>query len=280
MTGPPRDMYQLINDLDPASLEAIGARLEFRGTDATFTAMREAYFDLLPLASARTVLDLGCGTGVEVRALLERPEFSGRVIAVDQSPALIETARRLAAERGLADRVDFRVGDAHRLDLPDACAEVVIAHTLLSHVREPLAVLAEMARAAGPGGTLAIFDGDYASWTWFHPDAALGWALDEGMRAAAVAHPRLIREMPTLLRAAGLELVAVQPHAYAEAGGGRFFASAAELYGPMIARAGAVAAAAAERWLEDQRRAVGEGTFFAACNYYAYIARVPNEEHR
>ena len=284
MKGPPRtsteetdgaDIFRFINELEPRALEAIGERLEFRGTDATFSEMRDAYFDELPLGSARTVLDVGCGTGVEVRALLARPDFAGWVVAVDQSPALLETARRLAAAEGLQERLDFVVGDAHRLELDDGAFDVVVAHTLISHVADPATVMREMARVTRPGGTVAVFDGDYASWTWSHPDPALAAAMDDGFRAAAVANPFVMREMPSLLREAGLELVATRAHVYAEIGDGRFFPAAAETYGALIARSGAVPDADVRRWLADLRRALEDRTFFAACNYYAYVAGRP-----
>ena len=68
----------------------------------------------------------------------------------------------------------FIVGDAHDLDFAAASFDAVVAHTLLSHVRDPLAVLAEAARVVRPGGTVAIFDGDYASLTFGSSDARLG----------------------------------------------------------------------------------------------------------
>jgi 2-polyprenyl-3-methyl-5-hydroxy-6-metoxy-1,4-benzoquinol methylase len=121
---PDRDIYRVINELDPATVEALGERLEFRGSDATFNQMRETYFDQLPLVTAETVLDLGCGTGVEVRALLKREAFGGHVVAIDHSPALIETARRLAEEEQFGERIEYRIGDVHRLDLRDASYDI------------------------------------------------------------------------------------------------------------------------------------------------------------
>jgi SAM-dependent methyltransferase len=237
--------------------------------------MREAYFDRLPLDSAGAVLDVGCGTGAEARALLRRPDFDGHLVAVDLSPGLIETARRLASQDGLQGRVDYRVGDAHRLDLPDGAFDVVIAHTLLTHVLDPTSVLRQMARVTRPGGTVAVFDGDYASWTWAHPDPALAAAMDAALIATVVANPRLMRDMPRLLRDLGLRLGEAQPNLYAEVGTGRYFLGAAESYAPLLAAGGLVPAEDVQRWLEDQRRAVAEGTFFASCNYYAYLAERP-----
>jgi hypothetical protein len=85
--------------------------------------------------------------------------------------------------------------------------------------------------------------------------------------------PRVLRDLPRLPPQAGLRLVSTQPHVYAEAASSRFLLSLAETYGPLVAKAGLVPAAKVEWWLADQRRSAEEGTFFRACNYYAYVAR-------
>src|SRR5256712_1301721 len=126
-----------------------------------------------------------------------------------------------------------------------------------------------------PGGTVAVFDGDFASWSWSHPDPALAVAMNEALIATVVANPLLMRQMPRLLRDLGLRLLAAQPNLYAEVGTGHFFAGAAESYGPLVAAAGALPAQDVERWLAGHRRAVAEGTFFASCNSYAYVAERP-----
>ena len=48
--------------------------------------------------------------------------------------------------------------------------------------------------------------------------------------------------------------------------------NAAETYGPLVAATGLLPAADVDAWLADQRRSAADGTFFAACNYYAYTA--------
>lgn len=270
-----RDVFRYINDQDEAALRAIGDRLEFRGTDATFVGMREAYFELLELPAGARVAVLGCGTGVEARALARRLGPGGRVLGIDLSPALIERARALAAQEGLSDRIELRVGDAHAPGLPDAGFDAAIAHTLLSHVADPTAVLREMARVVRPGGHVGVFDGDYASLTWGHPDAALGRAMDEAMIATIVNNPRVMREMPRLLKAAGLELRAAPGWVYAEVGTGRFWTGFIDSYGPMVRRSGLLAPEMVDAWIADQRRASEERTFFGACVYYAYVARKP-----
>jgi 2-polyprenyl-3-methyl-5-hydroxy-6-metoxy-1,4-benzoquinol methylase len=268
-----RDAFRFINDLDAATLQAVIDRLEFRGRDPTFCRLRNAYLDRLPLAGAREVLDLGCGTGVVGRGLARRDGFTGRVIGLDQSPALIEAGRRFAAAEGVAERIAFRTGAVHAIDYEADRFDVVIAHTLISHVSDPLAVLRESARVVTPDGTIAIFDGDYASLTFAHPDSGLAKAMEEALIAAVVNNPRVIRDLPRLLPTAGLEIVETTAHVYAEAGTGDFFPGLARSYAPLVARAGLLPAEQVETWLAEQRRAAAEGTFFAACNYYTYLVR-------
>ena len=160
------DAMQFVNEQDAATLERFIDRLEFRGSDPTFVGYRDAYLNLIDLPSATAVLDVGCGTGVVTRAIAAREDFDGTVVGIDQSPAFIAAAVRLAADDGVGDRVELPIGDAHALDLPAASFDVAVAHTLVSHVRDPLTVLTETARVLRPGGRMVIFDGDYASLTF------------------------------------------------------------------------------------------------------------------
>jgi ubiquinone/menaquinone biosynthesis C-methylase UbiE len=268
-----RDAMQFVNDQDAATLERFIERLELRGKDPTFVAFREAYLELIDLPRATTVLDVGCGTGVVTRAIAARDDFAGTVTGVDQSPDFIAVARGLAAQARAADRAAFAVGDAHALDYPAASFDAVVAHTLISHVRDPLGVLREAARVVRPGGTVAIFDGDYSSLTFGCSDASLGLAIEPALQAMIMSSPRVMRELPRLLPRAGLRLIASQAHVYAEAGSSTFMLNLAETYAPLTASTGQLPAAHVEAWLADQRRSAVDGTFLAACNYYAYIAR-------
>ena len=274
----PRDVYRFINELDAETVDRIAARLEFRATDPGYIAFRDAYFNRLPLADAPRVLALGCGTGVEVRALRQRPEFNGEIVGIDQSPRLIDEARRLSAEEGLDRGVEFRVGDAHQLDFPDESFDVVLAHTLISHVTDPLGVLREARRVVKSGGMVAIFDGDYASLTFSRSDPDLARRVEETLLELIINNPRVMRDMPRLLKEAGLELAEATPHIYAEIGGGSFFANIPESYAAILKGSGLLPESEVERWRTELAQSVIEGTFFGASNYYTYLARRPMGE--
>ena len=79
--------------------------------------------------------------------------------------------------------------------------------------------------------------------------------------------------MPRLLSQAGLSLEETIPHIFAEVGKGSFFLGAAETYAPLLSKAGLLPTDQVDNWLGEQRRRHEEGTFFAAGNYYTYLAR-------
>jgi SAM-dependent methyltransferase len=270
-----RDVFRLAPSVDASVLRTIADRLEFRGTDEKYVRLSQAYFDRVPLDSAGRLLALGCGTGIEVRALRRRTSPATSIVGVDHSPALIDVARRLTADEGLSDNVTYETGDAHDLPFPDGGFDVVTLHTLLSHVDDPLRVLRETRRVVAPGGTVAIFDGDYASLTFAHPDHAVAEMIEAKLRQVLVANPRVMRDLPRLLPAAGLDLVDAEGALYADVSAGHFWPNAAEAYGIVLARSGLLPAAVVDDWRAFQTRSVGDGTFFGASNYYTYIARRP-----
>jgi ubiquinone/menaquinone biosynthesis C-methylase UbiE len=272
-----RDIFRLAPSMDATVLETIAARLEFRGTDEGYARRSKAYLPRLPLADARRILALGCGTGIEVRALrrLTGPETA--IVGVDHSPALIDAARRLTAEEGLSDNVTYRVGDAHHTPNGDAEFDIVILHTLISHVDDPPQVLREARRLVRPGGTVAVFDGDYASLTFAYPDHALAKTIEEKLIELIVANPRVMRDLPRLLLETGLELIEADGTLYADVGSSRFWVGAAESYGVLLARSGLLPPAVVDDWRAFQVGSVADNSFFGASNYYTYLTRRPVE---
>jgi SAM-dependent methyltransferase len=217
-------------------------------------------------------LDLGCGTGVVARALASRKDFIGKIVGIDYSNKLIETANRLSNEEGIASRVEFRVGDSTSLDEEDEIYDVVILHTLVSHVPDPLATISEAGRVAKVGGTIAIFDGDYASVTFATGDHKDDAEMVQAMLSAVVANPYVMRELPSIIREVGLEISDFIPNILAEAGAGAFFSGFADAYVPMAVKAGIISHERSEDWLNAYRDAASKDSAFASCNYFTYLA--------
>jgi ubiquinone/menaquinone biosynthesis C-methylase UbiE len=269
------DVYRITDQLDDATLDVLATRLEARGKHPKFSDMMREYFDAMRIDSARSVLDLGCGTGVAARTIARRPAFSGRVTGIDRSAHLISAATRLSRAEGVAAKVDFRAGDSHTLGLGDASFDMVVAHTLFSHLDDPRAVLREIVRVVKPGGKVGIFDGDYASMTFAGDDPARGKADDEAIVGAIVTHPRVMRQMPELLLEAGLKLDRVFSHVVADVGRADFWEPAIASFTKLLPRAGAMSEQDAAQWAAAMLRRSDRGIFFGASNYYSYVATRP-----
>lgn len=116
--------------------------------------VREAAYRVAEVKPGRIAADLGAGTGFITEGLLER---GLRVIAVDQSEAMLIELRRKFGDSG---RVDCRFGEAESLPIPDGSVDYAFANMYLHHVEDPAAALREMARILKPGGRLVITDLD------------------------------------------------------------------------------------------------------------------------
>ncbi len=120
------------------------------------------------IRSGDRVLDVGVGTG---NAAIEAARRGATVTGIDLTPAQIERARSRCADDGV--QVDLRVGNAERLDVPDASFDVVLSVMGVIFAPDHVRALAEMVRACRPGGTVAV-----AAW------AEGGWHTRWRSRAA------------------------------------------------------------------------------------------------
>lgn len=267
------DVYGMTDQLENTLLDAIVTRLEARGSHPFFINMLNEYLAAMEIDSAGRVLDMGCGTGIAARTIARREACSGLVTGIDLSPYLAEAATRLAAAEGLDGQTRFRAGDSQSLELPDGGFDAVVAHTLVSHVNDPRAVVQEAARVVKPGGRVAIFDGDYASLTFDQADPVKGKKDDEALLNALVANPRVMRQMPRLMRETGLEVVAVFPYVLVEVGQANFWASGIESFRRLIPKSGTMTEEYANNWAAGLMRNSENGVFFGASNYYGYVAQ-------
>ncbi|CUK01961.1 3-demethylubiquinone-9 3-methyltransferase [Ruegeria denitrificans] len=267
------DIFQALDQLDRESVQKIADRLEFRGTFPPFVAMRERYFDRLQLEQRRNVLDMGCGTGVVTRALAARLPSSATLTGSDFSADFIEFARQYAAAEGLQDRLSFELADSHATKESADKFDLVVLHTLVSHVVDPSQVLKEAARLTSPGGRIAVFDGDYASITFGAGDPALNEIALQGLLKTVVANPHVMRQFPEIIAGTGLEVVDFLPEILAEAGEAEFFKSMLDSYSGAMVAAGHLDQDSAQRWSATHLDASERGTFFGSCNFMTYVLR-------
>src|SRR5688572_30906150 len=106
-------------------------------------------------------LDVGCGPGSITRGLAERLT-PGEVVGLDLAASALAEAQRDVDARGLHN-LRYVQGSVYELPFADASFDVVYAHQVLQHLREPGAALLEVLRVLRPGGILAVREVDWGT---------------------------------------------------------------------------------------------------------------------
>jgi ubiquinone/menaquinone biosynthesis C-methylase UbiE len=265
------DVYATIGQAEESVQELLADVLELRAADLQQRAMLEDYLHHLPLSAGARVLEIGCGTGAVTRALAAHPAVS-EVVGLDPGPVFIDQARRRA--EGI-EGVSFLVGDGRELPFEEDSFDAVICHTVLCHIPAPEQVLAEGLRVTRSSGSLAVFDGDYATTTVAIADHDPLQACADAAIAALVHDPLLVRRLPALIREAGWQVVRTLSHGYVEAGSTQYMLTLVDRGAAALAAAGAVSVATAEALKEEARQRVKAGTFFGHIAYASVLARKP-----
>jgi ubiquinone/menaquinone biosynthesis C-methylase UbiE len=159
----------------------------FERVAGDWDTMRLAYYDerviekIAEVSGAdggMTVADVGTGTGFVAAGVAPRVD---RVVAVDNSPAMLAVARKNLAGLGVSN-VELVEGDVTALPFGDGSVEAAFANMVLHHAEDPTAMLREMARVVRPGGTVAIVDEVEHPYAWMreeHADVWLGFAEEQ-----------------------------------------------------------------------------------------------------
>jgi SAM-dependent methyltransferase len=122
--------------------------------DALLAPLDEHLFDAAKLWDGDQVLDVGCGCGTTTRAAA-RTASAGDALGVDLSAAMLERARALAEQDGLAN-VRFVRGDAQVHEFGEGAFDVAISRCGVMFFADPVAAFANVARATRVGGRLVF----------------------------------------------------------------------------------------------------------------------------
>jgi arsenite methyltransferase len=105
----------------------------------------------------QTILDLGCGAGIDSVIAARRSGDEGRVIALDFLPEMLERTAKAAADAGL-DNIEPLEGEMEAIPLPDNSVDHLISNGVINLSPRKVRVLAECARVLRPGGGFCISD--------------------------------------------------------------------------------------------------------------------------
>jgi 2-polyprenyl-3-methyl-5-hydroxy-6-metoxy-1,4-benzoquinol methylase len=114
-------------------------------------------FALGSLHAGETIVELGCGAGMDTLIASRMVGPNGRVVSIDMTPEMLDAARAAASEVR-ATNIDFHLGYIEEIPLPDASADVIISNGVINLAPDKKRVFREMRRVLKDDGRLQIGD--------------------------------------------------------------------------------------------------------------------------
>ena len=236
-------------------------------------AQRARVLDLLASSPGERVLDIGVGPGLLAHDLARLVGAEGKVVGLDNAPAMIAMAKtRLAA----LPQAECMEGDATELPFADGEFDAAVSTQVYEYIADMKRALSELHRVLRPGGRALILDTDWRSIVWHSSDKA---RLERVLACwdDHLADPHLPATLRPMLARAGFSVLRVeivpmlspeyQPVSYAG--------------GMMKTIFGFVRANSTRRGLskeeiqacyDDQLALIERGEFFFSLNRYAFLA--------
>jgi len=234
---------------------------------ADVRARRARSIDLLDARPGHTLLDVGCGIGTAVLEAERRLGASARCEGADLSAAMIEEARRRAAQAGSS--AVFHLASADRLPHADASLDGYRAERVYQHIGDPAAALAEARRCLRPGGRIVLVDQDWDLCVFDSDDVAASREVTRAF-ANSLVNGTVGRQYRRLLREAGFLDVSVTAEAVTSASGADYGFMTRLL--EKAALAGGLDSALVARWADDQKRRIAEDRFFMTMTHFTAAA--------
>jgi ubiquinone/menaquinone biosynthesis C-methylase UbiE len=236
-------------------------------------ACKQMMIELLDVQMGQRILDLGCGTGDDVRALASLVGNEGLVAGVDKSETMIAEAKKRSAGLGLP--VEWRVGDANQLDFADEAFDSCRVERLFAHVEDSRKVLAEMIRVTRPGGRIVVYQLDADAFIINISDRALNRKVMHAI-ADSFCNGRAGRQMPGLFRSSELVDIFIIPYTITFPMAMWMMGLGGELEG--LQEAGVLTADEVSGWRQQLEEADRQGNFFGASPGFFVGGRKPFKE--
>lgn len=260
-------------DVDAAGEEFISAfadSMDERQSDPIMEEIVSRYLSKLEFTEDRLTVEVGCGAGAVTRRIAEKAT-PGRVIGFEPSVGFVSEAK---ARVGGFDNVKFEVADGASLPLDTGSVDILIMHTVLTHVEEPAALLSEAYRVLKSGGNLVVCDADFSK-------ASLGNLPNDPLDACAkifvkefVTDPYAVAKLQRLATTAGFLIEDFSFQSRSVLNNDQMLPWVEET-GKVLMKRGEIGEELHKGLVAEYRRRATEGTLYGYQVFATLIARTP-----
>lgn len=142
-------------DSSTGSVAAAGWEANAERTEERLRPVTDWLIERCGLRAGDIALDLAAGPGGVGHRAASLVGAEGRVLSTDIAPAMVETAQRMGAQRGLTN-VEYRVMDAQAMDLDDDTVNAVLCRSGFMLMPRPVDALRETRRVLRANGNLTF----------------------------------------------------------------------------------------------------------------------------
>ena len=199
--GTPVDIIQISKEIDYTDEDISSVPLEANmglgcGNPVALASLKEG----------ETVLDLGCGGGLDCFLASKQVGETGHVIGVDMTPEMVKLARENAQKSGVTN-VEFRLGEIEHLPVADSSVDVIISNCVINLSLDKKQVFKEAFRVLKPGGRLSISD------VVATKQIPQNIKQDLGLIAACIGGAEYVEKIREMLQDAGFRNIRLEPKA-------------------------------------------------------------------
>ncbi|UOF89580.1 methyltransferase domain-containing protein [Fodinisporobacter ferrooxydans] len=177
-----------------------------------FGFFKSRTYELMRVQTGQTVLDVGCGPGIDTVALGILIGPSGKVFGIDLDPEMIVAAHESAKRQGMEAWVHHQQADASSLPFDSDGFDGVRSECTFQHLADPEKVLYEMIRVTKPGGWIVVLDTDHSSFTVDTVHKEIEWKIRRH-RPELLRNGYSGRELYGLFKKANVQNVTYEVHA-------------------------------------------------------------------
>ncbi len=169
--------------------------------------LKEASYEPFKNITQGTVVDLGCGTGLDVINMADILGENVKLIGIDHDPLMIEKARSSVNNR---KNTQFLISEVSDIDLESDTVSGLRAERLVQHLKNPEKVMKEIYRVLKDEHPLAIIETDWPGLIFYNQNIDFSNKLSLYLTNVQVNNGFAARKLPYYLKTAGFKNISMR----------------------------------------------------------------------